>query len=198
MASKLQPVRRPGTRLARRRRQRGAAMVEAAFMLPMFVILWYGSLYVHNLGSKYINVNSNARAEAWQTAMANCGVHHDSDSEKLPLALTGGSGLPGNGGNEANQVSTALKSGNVTGAMSGFVSGFTSLISSIFPNPSGAVVTKSDTVNWRVPNLYNHTGLSGESTAVLGSSTVVCNEAPQDGSISNVISGVVSMVQGIL
>lgn len=200
MATIDRPIRRlSAARRARRRHQRGTALVETAFMLPMFVILWYGSLYVHSLGSKYIQVNSDARADAWQTAMANCGVHHDEETEKLPAALGGGTGLAGSGGaGSSSAVSTALKNGNSAGALSGFVNTFTSILSSVFPNPNGSTVLKTQTISWREPDLYDHSGMSPKSTTVKGTTTVVCNEAPMNGSISNVISGVVSLIKSII
>ena len=112
MASIDRPIRLPRVH-RRRRHQRGVALVEAAFMLPMFVILWYGSLYVHNLGSKYIAVNTAAREDAWTTAMSNCGVHKSSDSEVLPAAEGSPSPLQNGGGSDTSAVSTALGQGNV-------------------------------------------------------------------------------------
>ena len=65
----------------RRRHQRGAAMVEAAFMLPMFVILFFTTMYLHNLNAKQIALNMTTREAAWSYAMANCNVTKDADSE---------------------------------------------------------------------------------------------------------------------
>ena len=167
-------------------------------MLPMFVILWYSSLYVHSLGSKYIKVNSEARSDAWQTAMANCGVHHDTDTEVLPPSLGGVVGLSAAGGDTAGAVSTALKNGNVTGGLSGFVNTFTTVISSIFPNPNGSQFLKTDDVSWRVPDLYDHSGEGKRDTIVQGTTTVVCNEAPMDGTIGAVAGAIVSILLGIV
>jgi hypothetical protein len=186
-------------RLRGRRRRRGAAMVETAFMLPMFVILWYSSLYVHGLGSKHIGANTDARADAWRTAMANCGVKHDSDSENFLPPVGGSIGLGSNGSSDTSgAVSNALKNGNLGGALSGFVSNFTSVIASVFPNPNGAQVTKTDVINWRVPDLYNKTGLNNQDTNVTGTTTVVCNEAPMDGSIGNVAGALLNIIEGLV
>jgi len=89
-------------------------------MLPMFVILWYGSLYVHNLGKNYIKVNTTARSDAWSTAMANCGVPpKGAESEHLPPNMGGVGGLPGGGGATGSAVATAMKNGNIAGARMG-------------------------------------------------------------------------------
>jgi hypothetical protein len=196
MASIDRPIRLPRVH-RRRRHQRGVALVEAAFMLPMFVILWYGSLYVHNLGSKYIAVNTAAREDAWTTAMSNCGVHKSSDSEVLPAAEGSPSPLKNGGGSDSSAVSTALGQGNVTGAISGLVNSITKAISNIFPNPKGATALKTDKINWRDPDLYDHSGMAEQSTKVKGTITIVCNEAPEDGSISNVIGNLVGFVKSI-
>jgi hypothetical protein len=191
---------RPVSRRPRRLRERGTALVEAAFMLPMFVILWYASLYVHSLGSNYIEVNTSARQDAWQTAMANCGVHLSQDSEVLPPSLGGVVDLPdtaGDGATEA-EIAAALKSGSITGTLAGFVNTFTATVSVLFPNPSGATSVKTAGVSWRVPDLYDHTGLGQKKTNVRGSATVVCNEAPLDGSILGVAVGLISIVLSIV
>jgi hypothetical protein len=196
-----QPNRRPNPRRlrGRRRHERGVALVEAAFMLPMFVILWYASLYVHSLGSHYIAINTEARKEAWQTAMANCGAHGQQETEVLPASLSSGINLPaGNGGDTINAVVTALKGGNIAGALAGFVNTFTAALANAFPSPKGAHFTKTDTVNWRVPDLYNHSGMGTENTNLKYSTTVVCDIAPENGSISNVAGAIVAIIGSIV
>lgn len=195
----IQPNR---TTLLRRRfprqGQRGATLVEAAMMLPMFVILWYSSLYVHSLGSKHIDVNTTARQDSWSSAMANCGVAGQSETEQLPANMGGKVGLSAKGGGSSSAVSTALKNGSLIGAFASFVSGFTAIISSIFPNPDGAQFMKMQTISWRVPDLYDHSGMSNSSTPVQGTTTVVCNEAPENGTITKVASGLLGIIEGIV
>jgi len=202
MACMDQPIHRSHRRSrlrGRRRHERGVALVEAAFMLPMFVILWYASLYVHSLGSKYIAINTLARQDAWQTAMANCGVHGQQDTEVLPASLSSGVNLPdGGGGDTINSVVTALKGGNVAGALAGFVNTFTAAIANAFPDPKGTHFTKTATVNWRVPDLYDHSGMGNESTNLKYSTTVVCDIAPENGSIANVAGAIVAIIEGIV
>ena len=184
--------------LKRRRAQRGAALVETAFMLPMFVILWYGSLYVHNLGKNYIKVNSQARADAWQTAMANCGVPpKGAETEHLPASLGGVGAVYGGGGNDVGAVKTALQNSNPGGAIGAFVSGFTSALASAFPAMQGATSLKTTAVSWREPDLYDHSE-TGSSVLVKGTTSVVCDLAPEDGTIANVAGAIVSIICGMV
>jgi hypothetical protein len=203
MACMNQSIRRPHPsrrRLrGRRHHERGVALVEAAFMLPMFVILWYASLYVHSLGSKYIGINTLARQDTWQTAMANCGVNGEQETEVLPASLSTGINLPSTGGGDTiNAVVGALKNGNIAGALAGFVNTFTAALANAFPSPKGAHFTKTATVSWRVPDLYDHSGMNNETTNLKYSYTVVCNIAPENGSISNVAGAIVAIIESMV
>jgi hypothetical protein len=96
-----------------------------------------------------------------------------------------------------NAASSAFSGGSVTGAMTSFLSTVTSAISSIFPNPQGSQLNNSTALNWRLPN--NYTGSNAtNTTTVNGTSTVMCNEAPQDGSIFAVISDIFSFVGSLV
>ncbi len=171
-----------------RRRERGAALVEAAFMMPMFIILFFTSLYAHNVNSKQITLNTTARAQAWAYAMSNCNKGPGSpEGESLPLGSSGNAqtmdlegGSPGGG---TSAASSALSSGSVTGAISSFLSAITSVLSDIFANPPGSQSTVRDSVSWRLPNVYDGSGYGVRSTPLYQSVTVVCNEQAQNGSI---------------
>jgi Flp pilus assembly protein TadG len=191
----------------RRRNQRGAAMVEAAFMLPMFVILFFTTLYLHNLNSKQIALNNTARESAWSYARANCGIVLDADSEVYDSVDSGGDAASTiattNGSNEAGSAaSTAFSAGSVTGGMAAFVSTVTTAISSVFPNPTGSQKKSNDTVAWNMVNLYAN-GSSGSQTTqtptpVAQTVTVYCDEAPQDGSLGKVISDFMGFVKSLI
>jgi hypothetical protein len=184
--------------LKRRRAQRGAALVETAFMLPMFVILWYGSLYVHNLGKNYIKVNTSARADAWQTAMANCGAHaKGTDTEHLPASLGGVGPVYGGGGSDIGSIKTALQNSNPGGAIGAFVSSFTTALANAFPAMQGSTFLKTSTVSWREPDLYDHSE-TGSSVKVKGTTSVVCDLAPEDGTIANVAGALVSIIASMV
>jgi hypothetical protein len=153
-------------------------MVEAAFMMPMFVILFYASLYAENLGKVNSQSNRNSRQQAWTYAMANCGDTSGQDeSEVLPPSDPGsGSGAatklspltPGTGGPSGSNPLA-----NATGAL-------VSSIGSVFPDANGAQSLTNPTLNWRDPNLYN--GNPGTATTQVNQHVVVnCNNAPWDG-----------------
>jgi hypothetical protein len=167
-------------------------MVEAVAIMPVFVVLFFTAVYAHSWGAKQIDLNSQSRQASWVLAMANCNVAGQQDSETLPASNTGGTApsiitLANSNPNEAGSAArSAFSAGSVTGAMSSFLSNVTSLIAGIFPNPSGAQLNKSDTLNWRMPN--NYTGANPtNSTTVQGNTTVMCNEAPMNGTIANLL-----------
>jgi hypothetical protein len=177
-------------------------MVEAVAIMPVFVILFFTAVYAHSWGSKQIDLNSQSRQAAWVLAMANCNVSGQNDSETLPNSNTGGSSpnvitLANSSPNEASSAAhSAFSAGSVTGWMSSFLSTVTSAIAGIFPNPQGSQMNKTDTVNWRMPNNYSGANPTN-STPVQGNMTVMCNEAPMDGSIINVISDIVGFVKSL-
>jgi hypothetical protein len=173
-----QQVRRPA-----RRSQRGAALVEAAFMMPMFVILFYASLFAHNLSLTYIKASQQARANAWAYAMANCGDTASDNVEVMPPVDTEGAGaatkiqpMPDNPTNTAGN-------GNFLGGMVGTIFGD---ISSIFPNPNGSQSVQTSSLNWRMPNLYNQTD-AGSTSTVKRSVTIDCNNVANDGGAVNTL-----------
>jgi len=187
----------------RRRHQRGAAMVEAAFMMPMFVILFFTSIYFHNLNAKQIALNMVTRQAAWVYAMANCGVTKDADSEVYDQVDSGNGSASQiqteNGSNQAqNAASTAFNGGSVTGAMTSFIQPITSMLSSIFPNPMGSQMQKKDSVTWSMPSASWSQGAAAQSTPVQQTVTVYCDEAPQNGSIWNVIKDFMSFVSSLI
>jgi len=191
---------------ARSRRTRGAAMVEAAFMMPMFVILFFTSLYAHNLNAKQISLNMTTRASAWALAMYNCSKGPASDEgETLQAANSGGTGEPqtislsgGSGNDASNAASSAFSGGSVSGALSSVMSGITSAIASVFPNPQGSQSQIHDTVSWRMPNVYVEGGsTSGPNSTPVGQTvTVVCNEQAVDGSIGQAVKDIICAVTG--
>ena len=177
-------------------------MVEAVAIMPVFVILFFTAVYAHSWGARQIDLNSQSRQASWVLAMANCNVKGQNESETLPASNTGGTApsiitLANSSANDAGSAAkSAFSAGSVTGWMSSFLSTVTSAIAGIFPNPSGAQLNKSDTVNWRMPN--NYTGANpSNSTTVQGNTTVMCNEAPMDGTISNVISDIIGFVKSL-
>jgi hypothetical protein len=54
--------------------QRGAALVEAAVVIPVFIVLLGGMMFIHQLLFKTVGSMQVARGEAWVDAMGRCGA----------------------------------------------------------------------------------------------------------------------------
>jgi hypothetical protein len=198
-------------RRSSRARERGAALVEAAFMMPMFVILFFTSLYAHNLNAKQISLNITTRSQAWALAMYNCskgpGTGSPAEGETLQAANSGGSGEPTtigltsqNANDASSAAGSAFNSGSISGSMSSMLSIVTGLLSDILPNPQGAQSQIKDTVSWRMPNTYVAGGATSgpNSTPVQQTVTVVCNEQEQNGSIGSALKSMVCVITGLM
>jgi hypothetical protein len=53
-------------------RQRGSVLVEAAVVIPVFVILFAGMLFLHHVIREQQRVGARAKDEAWTSAMNAC------------------------------------------------------------------------------------------------------------------------------
>jgi hypothetical protein len=169
---------------ARRGRLRamGTALVEATFLMPMFVILFFATLYAHNLGYGHMKENREARAAAWALAMSNCNDSGDSDSEVLPGANTGGSGA-------ASRVSLTPSTeplpggGDPTSMLSGLMGTIASGVAQAIPiNADSAKSEQTKDLSWRLPNLYEHDA-SRKQTSIKQTATITCNNAPKNGGL---------------
>jgi hypothetical protein len=184
-------------RAKRRKGARGAAMVEAAFMLPMFVLLWYVALYAHNMNSKQIGFNLQTRSDAWAYAMANCGGGSGSGPavtvmpqfQQQPSFNYSGQSTPsfsnivsGGGGGAASYMS----------AIGGVLSSFP-----FFTDPNGEQSTQQTQVSFRMPQTYGG-DMSTGTTPVGSKMTLFCNEKPQTGDIKNVIGDIFNAIFGML
>jgi len=185
MRTMLQANPRHTRHRAARRHERGAAMVEAAFMMPMFVMLFFTSIYAHNLNAKQISLNLTTRAQSWALAMYNCSKGPGSpEGETLQAANSGGSGEPTqitlkstNPSTSGSAAMSALSGGSIMGMMSTFMGMATGILSGLFPDPPGSQSQVKDSVSWRMPNLYNGAGVGQtNSTPVQQTVTLVCNE----------------------
>jgi hypothetical protein len=63
---------RSQSRKWRRRHQRGAALVEAAVVIPSFVLLLGGMLFLHHVLREQQRVMKQTRNDAWTFAMKSC------------------------------------------------------------------------------------------------------------------------------
>jgi hypothetical protein len=186
-------------------------MVEAAFMFPLLIILFFSLIYAHSYTGTKIDEATQAREMAWTNAMSNCGNSGDSETEKLPdnvtsLSLTHGNFVatnqassiamtttsnpqqPMNGESNSTQtgVSQSVSGGSIEGAFSGLLSMVLGAVSDLFPDPNGAQGVSKTTISWRMPNNYNGSDPSN-STTVKQTVTVMCNEKPQNGTVLTVI-----------
>jgi hypothetical protein len=60
-------------RCRQRRRQRGAAMVEALVVIPFFILIFAGTMFVGGLYAKRIHLQNKVRQGAWEVAVKdNC------------------------------------------------------------------------------------------------------------------------------
>jgi hypothetical protein len=184
----------------RKASERGAALVETAFMAPMFVILVFSAFYAYNFGRAQIDVATLARQEAWTYSMDNCGQGGPNESESLP------------GGSTSTQtpITHSPPSASLTSQMSAtlsgkgggsfivaLVQGLVNHIQGLFPNPSGSMQNETEIVNFRIPNLYagqsgkgfvtriasgsGTTGNGAATKALKNNVTVYCNEPPSSG-----------------
>ena len=83
-------TRKSQEQIRRRRRARGAAMVEALVTIPFFIIIFASMLYVGRLYGEKQRTLRQAKEYAWTFAMSNC-------SGSAQNAGMGSSGNPGNG-----------------------------------------------------------------------------------------------------
>ncbi|RLB56399.1 MAG: hypothetical protein DRJ42_03545 [Deltaproteobacteria bacterium] len=51
---------------------RGTAMIETVIMLPVFILIWTGIIYIYQGYERKIGVMQQTRADAWHHATNNC------------------------------------------------------------------------------------------------------------------------------
>ncbi len=162
-------------------------------MTPMFVILWHVGLYAHNLASTKIHLNSLARSQAWDYAMANCD-QGQGDSPTTP-ADWGATESPGPlkpvPGNPPPQPTSPGGKGAPNTSVMSKISG---LLGSMFTNPEGSQSIQNGSVSFRVPNLYDKSGMSPTAVPLGATVVVFCNEEAQNGSFSEVIGMIFSLL----
>jgi hypothetical protein len=181
--------------MARRHKvgSRGAALVEAAFIFPMFIILFFGALYFHNAWFKKFDVIAQARSESWAYAMSACGKNGEDNTEKF-------SGVKANKGTltMTDTVNNNMVSQLAGGGFTGFLSGLGSYISSlpIFLNPEAADSAHSGTVDYRQRDIYDKT-VANSTTTLNYEAVVVCNIDPANGNLWEVVKMIFGWVKGM-
>ena len=84
----------PDVRMAKRRKeQRGAALVEMLVVVPVFIVLFAGMIFLHRTVAKTQRSMLAARREAWTTAMSGCAANGDGMPQ--PGLTSDMSGAPG-------------------------------------------------------------------------------------------------------
>jgi Flp pilus assembly protein TadG len=182
---------RAAARSLARRRQRGTAMVEAAAILPVFVVLWFAVVYAHNVADAKMRMVAGSRAIAWAYAMGNCGNQGDPNPTPTPQIA----------GKKVDPMLAAPGVGSMLGSGGG---GFMSAITGVVSNAVSSAVplaqdfdsqwTMNQPVSFRMPNNYNGNPGVGVHT-VTGLVTVSCNEAPLDGNLTGILKMVWNAVK---
>jgi hypothetical protein len=189
----------------RRASERGAALVEGAVMIPLFITITFGAFFAYNYGRAGIDVKLASRESAWTLAMANCGSAAANDSEVLPTYQDPNEGTSGGAASKtpithdpsSSSLSTMMH-GSISGGgfgsfMLSIINGFFNVISPLFPNPGGALNNQSETVDYRIPFQGNFGpaayakrsaasgGQSPSSHTYTANVTLFCNQAPTSG-----------------
>jgi hypothetical protein len=180
-----------------RRKSRGVAMVEAVAILPIFVVLWFTTLFAFNLGATKIAMNATSRGDAWAYAMGNCGA--GSDPAKTPWP-GGGWGSVSTSSDAFSTNATSLIGG---GGASGFdiVGALTTVVSNFLPGlgtSNSSIEQEQKTINYVTPSVGVVSAGSSLSKNVQYTSTVFCNEAPRNGNIMGVIGSIGNMLKSVL
>ena len=208
--------------VARRRAQRGAAMVEAAFMFPMFIILFFSVIYAHSFSATKIDEATQARELAWTNAMGNCGKTGDAIIEKIPdqvsdLSVTRGnftgveqtsqiaiqtttspqSPMNGESSSTKSGVSEAIAGGSIEGAFGNIANMLVGVVADLFPDPDGAQGVGTGTVSWRLPN-NSAASDPTNSTKLTQTVTVMCDETVQNGSVLTVVKDLIGDIGGFV
>ena len=201
--------------------EQGTAMVEAAFMFPMFIIMWFSIVYAHAFSATEIDTNTQSRELAWNDAMGNCNKTGDSEKETLPGNLGSLSSSAGNWQSTSSSTPTvtntsdlaqklsgtassssahdatkaAIAGGSLEGAFGALLNPILTAVASILPDPEGEQAIARANVSWRMPNNYNGMDPTN-STPIRQTTTVPCNLAPLNGGLSGLFNEVKGAVGG--
>ncbi|HMI83524.1 MAG TPA: TadE family protein [Polyangiaceae bacterium] len=93
-----------------RKGQRGAALVEMLVVVPVFIVLFAGMIFLHRTVAKTQRSMLAARLEAWKSAMSGCAANGDSMPQ--PDLTSDMNGAPG------SDASILAKIGYATGTAS--------------------------------------------------------------------------------
>lgn len=157
---------------------RGAAMVEAIIVIPVFILVLAGSIFLWRAYTQKEALMPDARMRLWTYAIdTNCGDRGDA-SEPGPEVDTTSIG-------QQQDSSDALPSG-VNASEASKVGGGAS--STLNDGLGSASIDAKATV--KAPSL-----LGGTTTTVRAHLTMMCNEAPHDGDLSGLASSGLDLVK---
>ena len=99
-----------------RSRQRGSALVEALVVIPCFIVLFGGMLFIHHVIRAQQRANRDAKNEAWSLAMAGCsGGGNGAPQPEFASTMAGAPGSAASLQNSSgNSVATATGSVSVS------------------------------------------------------------------------------------
>jgi len=176
-----------------RRRQRGAAFVEALIIVCSFVLFTIGLVFFFNLYTKKLRVARLARASAMAYAMGGCQANSPTDWVKVDLP----SGSTSSPGQENNKQSTRESRGVQGGTEGGDKA--KSIVSSLpgtgddnnILNPVGSVgMSMSVTTESKPSPLAAGTGFTQVARST---SHVTCNDKVRDGDFNEIVGYVTDL-----
>lgn len=157
-------------------------MLETALVMPVLVACWVAGVYAHNACVAKLDAIATSRAQAWQYAAGNCGTPGDAG----PSAASAGGGHVVAGGNSPAGLVQGIASQAGSGSAVSLILKLASAFLPPFPASQGI-----ETREARVAS-----GGGGPNYASKHSSkmTVICNEAPFNGSLPGVFKDIFFMV----
>ena len=177
------------TTMAKRKYQRGAALVEAAIVAPIFAMFWLMMIHISGVYQYKIETSQESRYASFYRATNGCdgttgaGAYHEANTVDGdgPSQTMGSGGMPSTNG-------TGGSLGNVNGAQG---------------NDSQLVATATSDATWSYTNgasvdtAAGHFSLSSQQVET--QSSVVCNEKPQGinvvGYLGNVVGEITSAIK---
>ena len=160
-------------RVLARSRERGAALVEAAVVLPVMLAMLGLTMMMYQAYSAKLVSNQQVRSEVLDYASHHCKaqkIRYGGTSKSSGSVATGQSGAGANNSTSAGALSQSGGSAKASGLMG---KAEVSYASKSITNPKPNVSTKG-------------TGLSLQVKGM--KSTALCNEEPQDGNLGGLFS----------
>jgi hypothetical protein len=156
------------TRTKKRWRQRGASLVEAVAVIPIFLLFFVGMLYMFKLYSQKMSAQSAARSHAMAYALGGCRGDYGTVTQSNGGSLTT---APPSGVSDPSSLHPQDPNGQQMETQGG-----------------ESVATLSHTSSKVQSTFDPGTTLPSATKSVSSTSTVMCDEVPQDGSLKGLIN----------